>query len=667
MAALLGPALMRDHDAALRLALSGQRQVFQARIDKPDGETGHLLGHLVPDMHQGLVRGVFIIASDVSSIKLTEQRLQQLNDALGQERDRAEAAARAKSSFLANMSHEIRTPMNAIIGLTHLLQRDSRDGGSRERLNKVADAATHLLDIINNVLDLSKIEAGKLALEQVDFGLDEMLARTLALVAEPARAKGLALREETDGLPRRLHGDPVRLSQALLNLLSNAVKFTDHGSVTLRGEVMHADRQGLLVHFEVRDTGPGIDADQAARLFDAFEQADSSTTRRHGGTGLGLAITRHLAQLMGGQAGAQGQPGVGSRFWFTALLQHAQAPLPLAAPALLAGRRTLVVDDLPEARQALADLLLGMGLRVDTVPGGAQAVAAARSAQQAGDPYQLALLDWLMPDQDGLATAQALALQAGMAPEGMVLVSAWGDGKLRTQAQEAGLSAVLDKPVSASTLHDRLMQACLALDQRPAAQAGSPHAGAAARAPWQPPAGLAGLRVLLAEDNAVNQEVAVELLRMAGMQVDVAEDGKQAVRMASDQRYDLVLMDVQMPPHGRPAGHPPPARNGPDPAHPGDDRQRLQRRPRRLPGRRHERPRGQAGGTRPAAADRGLLAGAPAACHRRPDALSHQAGYKARASASRRATSSAMGSSAGSTRTWSPWRRMSITSSVAST
>ncbi|MES1163428.1 MAG: ATP-binding protein, partial [Rhizobacter sp.] len=320
----IGDGVVAERQPLLGRVFRGEAVEMAAQMSGAGQRSGHFWIHRLPDQRDGEVRGYFFIASDVTEVKQAELRLRAMNQDLVDARDRAETAARAKSAFLANMSHEIRTPMNAIIGLSHLLQRDSRDAQSRERLAKVLDAAQHLLDIINDILDLSKIESGKLTLEAVDFALDGMLSRSCALVAGPARDKGLELVISTDALPRTLHGDATRLSQALVNLLGNAVKFTERGSVTLSGELLEATDEALRVRFEVRDTGIGIPAERLPHLFSAFEQADSSTARRYGGTGLGLAITRHLALLMGGDAGVHSEPGIGSRFWFTATLKPSQ-------------------------------------------------------------------------------------------------------------------------------------------------------------------------------------------------------------------------------------------------------------------------------------------------------------------------------------------------------
>jgi two-component system sensor histidine kinase/response regulator len=466
--------------------------------------------------------------------------LRQANEELAGARDRAEAAARAKSAFLANMSHEIRTPMNAIIGLTHLLQRDARTGTARERLGKVSEAARHLLEIINDVLDLSKIESGKLTIEQLDFSLEAMLSRCVSLVSEAARAKGLELVVDTHALPRMLRGDPTRLSQALVNLLGNAIKFTERGAVTLHCRLFDDGSGAVHARFEVRDTGIGIAPHRLDSIFDSFEQADTSTTRRFGGTGLGLAITRHLAGLMGGTAGVESRPGAGSCFWFTARLGAG----PTTAGGRdhpMAGQHALVVDDLPESREALEGMLERLGLRTRAVASGPAAVALAHAMQEASDPFDVIVLDWLMPQMDGIETARRLFALGGEAAPTIVLVTAADVELVRERARDIGIARVLQKPVSHSTLHDHLVELLIgrAQESRPAAL--DALAETALRQQHR------GARVLLAEDNPVNQEVAGELLRLAGLRVDVADNGHHAVAMAETRLYDLILMDMQMP------------------------------------------------------------------------------------------------------------------------
>ena len=468
------------------------------------------------------------------------RELKQLNSALGQARDKAEAASRAKSAFLANMSHEIRTPMNAIIGLTHLLRRDSVNPIDHERLGKVSGAAHHLLELINDILDLSKIEAGKLNLEQTDFSLDALLSRTCALIGDRARAKGLEMVLRTEGLPDMVCGDSTRLSQALLNLLSNAVKFTSNGWVMLNATLVDEDAGHVRLRFEVRDTGPGIAADQQWRLFAAFEQADTSTTRRYGGTGLGLAITRHLAELMQGEVGMQSEPGRGSLFWFTARLERASTRSTRLRAASLRDLRVLVVDDLPEAREALVHMLQAFGVQADTATSGDEALAALRNVSPYA-PYDAILMDWQMPQYDGIETLRRMQAQMPQAVPPGLLATAVDDERIWSEARQAGFGSVLLKPVTPSTLHDSLMELMFG------------HAPSSASAAWSGRGETAlrrhnaGAHVLLVEDNAVNREVAFDLLRSAGLEVDVAEDGVQAVERAGAAAYDLILMDVQMP------------------------------------------------------------------------------------------------------------------------
>jgi signal transduction histidine kinase/CheY-like chemotaxis protein len=526
--------------------LRGEPQRFERQDRRGGGRVTYSQTYYIPDIRRGEVVGYFVLATDETEARELALQLQETNAELAHARDRAEAATRAKSAFLANMSHEIRTPMNAIIGLTHLLQRDLQEPQQKQRLGRVADAAQHLLNLINDILDLSKIESGKMALEEADFDLDEMLTHTVALVGERARQKDIELLVATDHLPQTLRGDETRLSQALLNLLGNAVKFTERGMVSLHCELLEDRASGLRVKFEVRDTGIGIPPDKLGQLFLEFEQADSSTTRRYGGTGLGLAITRRLAQLMGGEAGVESTPGVGSRFWFTAELKRAQQAEVPRQYAMMAGQRALLVDDLAEVREVLGGMLRQLGLRTDVASSGEQALAMAAEALDAQQPYEVLVMDWQMPGLDGIATARRLFALAGgadspNAPRASLLVSAHDHDDMRREALEAGLGAVLVKPLSLSALHDALLE--LLVDSGPP----SDHSPLDSPVRDRLLADHHGALVLLAEDNPVNQEVAVELLRSAGLRVDVAETGHQAVAMATRTPYDLVLMDVHMP------------------------------------------------------------------------------------------------------------------------
>ena len=524
----------------IEAGLAGESNVIERESVGPDGAVLFHQVHYLPDRRpDGTVQGLLIVAYDISALKQAEARLHRLNTELMAARDLADAANRSKSAFLANMSHEIRTPMNAIIGLAHLVQRDTRDALQRDRLIKVSDSAQHLLHVINDILDLSKIEAGRLELEAIPFSLDTVLARSFEMVADRARQKGLELVLDTDHLPDHLVGDPTRLSQALINLLANAVKFTETGWVRLSGEKLGADGDRMQVRFTVQDTGVGIPAENLGDLFTAFQQLDSSTSRRHGGTGLGLALTQRLAGLMGGEAGVASEPGVGSRFWFTAWL--AQGAAPLDSLPRLNGRRVLLVDDLPEALTALGDRLRMFGMRVDAVGSGPQALALAERAIRAGESYDAMMIDWRMAPMDGIVTLGRLRALLGDGLPPAVLITAHDDDTIRRDAQIERFDAVLVKPITASALHDTLLRVLSRESALP------PDVGAPGAAEQVLRDRHSGVRVLLAEDNPVNQEVGLALLQLVGLEVDLAEDGAQAVELARRQPYSLVLMDMQMP------------------------------------------------------------------------------------------------------------------------
>ena len=466
-----------------------------------------------------------------------EQRTLALRDALTQ----AEGATRMKSDFLANMSHEIRTPMNAIIGMTHLIQGTELTPRQRNYLGKIEASSHHLLGIINDILDLSKIQAGKMSTEVVDFKLEHLLDNVVGLVAEKAADKGLELIVNmAPDVPPNLLGDPLRLGQILVNYANNAVKFTDRGEVEISVSVVKLRDHEAVLRFAVRDTGIGINEDQRLKLFKDFEQGDSSTTRKYGGTGLGLAIVSRLVDLMGGQYGLDSQPGIGSTFWFNVRLETRGAAPALTIPSDVPHTwRILVVDDNAGARARLNDMLIGMKFSVEMADGGTAALQAIRRAQERGQAYDVVLLDWKMPDITGVDVARQIRAMALTKQPHLCLVMAFGREHLYASAKPEGLDSLLVKPVSPSVLFDHMMRVL----GREAFQTQPGQATTAMNLD-----ALRGANVLLVEDNEINREVASEMLQDAGIRVTTAEHGQQALdRLLAGELFDIVLMDMQMP------------------------------------------------------------------------------------------------------------------------
>ncbi len=457
-----------------------------------------------------------------------------------QRRVAAETAAAARSAFLASLSHEIRTPMSAILGMTHLTLGTELTTLQRGYLHKIQAASRHLLGILDDILDYAKIEADRLPIERIDFELAGLLERGVALIGEQAAAAGIELTVEVAPLiPARLVGDPLRLGQVLVNFASNAVKFTERGEIAIEVRVAEADAGQVTLRFAVRDTGIGIGEEERTRLFQGFQQADTSIPRRFGGSGLGLAIAKRLAELMGGTVGFASSPGAGSTFWFTARLGRAatQPQSPTIAPDL-SGRRALVVDDHDGARRIAIDLLRGLGLRATGAADGPAALSTLAQAAAESDAFALVLLDWQMPGMDGIATALAIRRLDLNPPARLLLTTARAGEELIAAAQDAGLADILIKPLMAGALADTLAA--------PPGRGDGPTSGPAP-ATASPPLPATGARILLVEDNLLNQEVAAELLRHGGFTVEIAADGAAAVQRVLAEHFDLVLMDVQMP------------------------------------------------------------------------------------------------------------------------
>ncbi|MPM31490.1 Sensor histidine kinase RcsC [bioreactor metagenome] len=452
----------------------------------------------------------------------------------------ADNANQAKSLFLSNMSHEIRTPMNAVLGYAHLMKKGPLTQRQYEQLEKLTGAAQNLLSIINDILDISKIEAHKIVLDITDFEPARVIDRACAIVADQAVKKDLNILVDTGGIPPVLQGDDRRLGQILLNLLANAVKFTDKGGVTIKVRVVEKREAQVLLRFEVIDTGIGIEPADIPRLFSVFEQADVSTTRRYGGTGLGLAISKQLTELMGGQIGVTSVPGRGSTFYVEIPFETSgKLPQSIAHLEPLEGKKAIVIDDAPDARELLSEMLEGFGLSVDAASSGNEGLEMLKRSCRRPDGYRYLIVDFRMPDMDGVETVRKMRAMNLPYPPEIIMVTAYSAQLSSEGLVEAGISAVLEKPVTPSKVNDTLA-GFLGIEKWKKTVKGP--------MPFKKELkGRLGAHLLLVEDNEINQTVTVELLNAVGFQTSIAQNGKEAVQMVRETPFDLILMDVQMP------------------------------------------------------------------------------------------------------------------------